>query len=345
MNAHELYMTRCFELAKMGLGRVAPNPMVGCVIVHENKIIGEGYHQKFGEAHAEVNAVQAVLRNGNLPALNKSKLYVNLEPCAHFGKTPPCTSLILQYKIPEVVIGCTDTHALVSGKGIGLLENNGVKVIPGILSKEARYLNRRFFTFHEQQRPYILLKWAQSLDGFMGLPGQKTTISGAASKTLLHKWRSEEQAIMVGTNTAREDDPELNVREWKGVNPTRIALDRSGKLSVSLRIFDRTQPTLVFTERITKSEKNLEFITIDFNGNIIPQIFSVLFSRGIQSVIIEGGPCLLTSFIKNGTWDEARIFISKKILSQGLKAPVIPGTCLSKDIAGEDELLIFQKIA
>ena len=347
-------MHRSIELARNGLGKVAPNPMVGCVIVSNDKIIGEGYHRQYGEAHAEVNAINSVKDKENLKT---ATLYVNLEPCAHHGKTPPCTDLILKHKIPKIIIGCVD-GSKVSGKGIEKLKRAGCNVITGILENEARALNERFFTFYEKKRPYIILKWAQTMDGFItNGKGEPNRISNELSHTLVHKWRSEEGAIMVGTNTAHLDNPQLNVREWSGKNPLRVVPDRTLRLSKNLHLFDKSTPTVVFTsfnEKATqekaklhppsfdfsqdtppdcrqarlqgglKYEKNLEYVNINFKKNIIPQILEELYKREIQSIIIEGGSQLLHSFLKNDSWDEMRVFISNKIFGNGIKAPELP---------------------
>jgi len=350
-------MQRCIELARNGLDNVAPNPVVGCVIVSNGKIIGEGYHRKYGEAHAEVNAINSVKDKENLKT---ATLYVNLEPCCYHGKTPPCTDLIIRHKIPKAVIGCTDPAPKVSGKGIEQLKGAGCKVTYGTLERECKELNRRFFTFNEKKRPYIMLKWAQTMDGFItNGKGEPAWISNELSHTLVHKWRSEEQAIMVGTNTAHLDNPQLNVREWSGKNPLRVVLDKTLRLSKDLHLFDRSIPTVVFTSCEKKSQKNLEYVNIDFKNPIIPQILEELYRREIQSIIIEGGAELLNSFIKNDIWDEMRVFIGNKIFGNGIKAPELPGPTpipgarevpthrnsnigfKKEDIAG-DELLIFR---
>lgn len=345
MTVDEKYMMRCLEIAKMGSGSVAPNPMVGCVIVNNEKIIGEGFHQKYGKAHAEVNAIYSAEKRHAL-SLPDSTLYVNLEPCSHFGKTPPCVDLILQKKIPKIVIGCSDTHKKVDGKGVEKLKNNGCDVTIGILEKESREINKRFFTFHEKERPYIILKWAQTLNGLItGTENGvaiKSQVSNFKSQILLHKWRTEEQALMVGTNTAIIDNPMLNVREWSGKGPIRIVIDKTLRLSPDLHLFDQTQPTIVFTSKKRSSGKNLFYLPINFNENIIPQVLSELYKRQIQSLIVEGGTQLLNSFILSGLWDEARVFTAKKTFSKGVKAPEISGTLISKEKIGEDDLMVFR---
>ena len=340
-------MKRCLELARLGLGSAAPNPMVGSVIVYRGKIIGEGYHQKCGEAHAEVNAINSV---NNSELLMESALYVNLEPCSHYGRTPPCSKLILDKKIPHVIIGCIDTFAQVAGKGIEMLEAGGCKVTTGILEKESRELNKRFFTFHEKQRPYIILKWAQTRDGFIDVIREKDSkekpvwITNQLSKMLVHKWRTEESGIMVGTNTAELDNPMLNVREWNGNNPVRIVLDRQLRLNTSLHLFDGKNKTLVFTEKQKQSVKNIEYIQIDFNKNELNQVFKELYNRDIQSVIIEGGKDLLDSVIAQGLWDEARIFTGDMLFSTGIEAPKIEGKTISNELLHESGLKVLSAI-
>lgn len=333
-------MRRCFELAVNGLGNVAPNPLVGCVIVNEGKIIGEGFHQYYGGAHAEVNAIHAVK---NKEALKSSTLYVNMEPCAHRGKTPPCTDLITSHGIPEVLIACMDTHE-VSGDGVSILKESGCKIIAGVLEEEAKTLNQRFLTFHEKKRPYIILKWAQSADGFIdGIRnnGKPVQISGKLSKYLAHKWRSEEQAIMVGTKTALADNPRLNVREWRGNNPLRIVLDKSLKLPSHLHLFDGSQSTIVFTSKQKEPEEHLEYIVIDFEQDVLSQVMKTLCEREIQSLIVEGGSILLNSFLDKGLWDEAKVFNSNMMLGKGVKAPALPAVEYSRTDVDDDQLFIF----
>ncbi len=342
---HKKYIQRCISLAKNGAGFVSPNPMVGSVIVYNNIIIGEGYHQKFGNAHAEVNAINAVY---NKPLLRESTLYVNLEPCSHFGKTPPCTDLIIKNKIPRVVIGCVDEHSKVAGKGILKLQNSGIDVKSGVLEKESIELNRRFFTFHKKKRPYIILKWAQTLDGFIDITRTKNNLShprwitNDISRSLVHKWRAEEAAIMVGTNTAEKDNPKLNVREWTGQNPVRVVLDRSMRLSNQLFLFDQSIPTIVFTEENVMSKRNLDYVKINFEDHVIKQILNYLYEKEILSIIIEGGQKLLTSFIKQFLWDEARVFIGNKLFYDGVKAPELNESVAEQLQLEESKLLIFR---
>jgi len=319
-------MKRCVELARLGAGSVAPNPMVGCVIVHRGKIIGEGFHQKHGEAHAEVNAINAV----NRPEfLKESTLYVSLEPCAHHGLTPPCSDLIVQKQIPRVVIGTIDPFSEVAGKGIEKLRKAGIEVEVGFLEKECRELNKRFFTFHEKKRPYVILKWAQTLDGFIDIDrnrkdfGEPTWITGDLALRLVHKIRSEENAILVGTNTAEKDNPSLTVRHWTGKNPLRAVIDKNLRLSPALNLFDGTSETLVFNAKKNDLTANTEWIKIDFEQEITPQILTTLHHRKILSLIVEGGKRLLEGFIRQNLWDEAHVFIGNKFFYSGISAPKI----------------------
>jgi diaminohydroxyphosphoribosylaminopyrimidine deaminase/5-amino-6-(5-phosphoribosylamino)uracil reductase len=334
-------MKRCFELALKGLGQVAPNPMVGCVIVKGDKIIAEGYHQKFGESHAEVNAINSLEEGFDL---TDCTLYVNLEPCSHHGKTPPCSDLIISKKFKKVVIGNMDSNPLVAGKGIEKLKNAGIEVEAGILEKEGRELNKRFFTFHEKKRPYIILKWAQTNDGFVSklpLPTNKSEnwITCEESKKTVHVMRSQEQAIMVGTNTVINDNPELTVRLAEGKNPIRIVLDRDLKLKSSFKIFNSAAETLVFTEFRKIEAGNIKYFKIDFTTNILSQILNKLYELNITSVIIEGGTPLLQSFIKENLWDEAGIFVNpNKNFVSGIKAPEFNLEKASKEKSGMDLL-------
>ena len=339
---HELYMQKCLRLARKGLGSVAPNPMVGCVIVHNNKIIGQGYHKKFGQAHAEVNAIKSVK---NKLLLKKSTLYVNLEPCSHHGKTPPCTDLIIHHHIPCVVIGTADTNHFVKGKGIKKIIKKGVDIKTGILEKECREINKRFFSFHEKKRPYILLKWAQTGDGFIAKAGQTKIewISSAASQKLAHQWRSEEQAVMAGTNTALIDNPQLTVRHRKGKNPLRIVMDRNLRIPQSHHLLDSSTPTIVFNAQKTSKKNLTEYIKINFERNTEEEILNKLFKKNIQSVIIEGGALLINSFINKGLWDEAKVFTSNKKFNSGTAAPAMPVNAVkkSKKYIEEDTLITW----
>ncbi len=344
MNNNEFYINHCLGLALNGLGQVAPNPMVGCVIVANEKIIGEGYHQLYGQAHAEVNAINAVQ---DKELLKTATLYVNLEPCSHFGKTPPCADLIIASHIPRVVIGGVDSNSLVSGKGIEKLKNAGVIVEVGVLEQECKQLNYRFFTYHEKKRPYIILKWAQTRDGFIDASrteeNQKALqISNADAKKLVHKWRSMEQAIMVGTNTALLDNPQLTVREVEGKNPIRITIDKWLRIPKDFHLFDGSTPTLVFTSSDAASVNNLEYIKINFELPLVPQFIDELYKRNIQSVLVEGGEQLLNSFIQANCWDEARVFVSETKIGKGVNAPVLNTDPIDHENISGDVLLIYK---
>ena len=343
MKIHEKYIKRCIELAKNGLGTTYPNPLVGSVIVYENQIIGEGWHRKAGEPHAEVNAVNSV-KDKSL--LSKSTIYVSLEPCSHFGKTPPCCDLIIEHQIPNVVVGTVDPNEKVAGNGIKKLIAAGANVTVGVLEKECNELNKRFFTFHQQKRPYIILKWAQSQDGFLSPEKEieqdrkPVWITNAYSRQLVHKWRSEEQAILAGTQTVIDDNPKLNTRDWSGNNPVRVVLDQNNRIPKESFVFDNTVKTIVFTKSETNlSAENTNFEVIDFNQNIIPQILAVLHRNQIQSIIIEGGLQTLQSFIDENIWDEARIFIGNISFEKGTKAPMIQMKNPIKTYIQSDELL------
>lgn len=336
-------MERCLQLARNGLGHVAPNPMVGCVIVHKERIIGEGFHTEYGSPHAEVNAIASVQDQA---LLKEATLYVNLEPCAHHGKTPPCADLIIKKGIPEVVVGCRDPFLEVDGKGIEKLEAAGVKVTVGILEAEALELNRRFMTFHQKKRPYVMLKWAQTLDGFMDKMRNDDVginwISGPAAKRAVHLWRSQEQAIMVGTNTALVDDPHLNVREVDGKDPLRIIIDRELKIPAESHVLDGSIPTVVFTEKEAENRPNVEYVLNESSKDLLNEILAHLYNRGVQSVIIEGGRKLLMSFLVQDKWDEARVIIGTDNFGRGLQAPVIAKRPIKKDKLGEDILLTYR---
>ena len=324
---HEIFMRRCLELARQAEGLTYPNPMVGAVVVYQNQIIGEGFHRKAGGAHAEVVAINSV-RNREL--LKLSTLYVNLEPCAHYGKTPPCALLIRESEIPEVVIGCVDTFSEVAGKGIEILKSAGVEVTAGILERESRNLNCRFFTYHEKKRPYIILKWAETEDGFIDIEretiagNRPTWITGDEERRFVHKWRSCEQSILVGSQTALMDNPSLTVRDWDGKNPLRLLLDRDGKLTENYALFDGETPTLVFTNNLKEAKHNIEYISVLPHQNPLDIILETLYGRQIQSLIVEGGAKLLNKFIETDLWDEARVFVGENIrFEKGVKAPHI----------------------
>jgi diaminohydroxyphosphoribosylaminopyrimidine deaminase/5-amino-6-(5-phosphoribosylamino)uracil reductase len=344
MVQHEKYMQRCIELAGLGLGTVSPNPMVGAVVVFEDKIIGEGYHCKYGEAHAEVNAIEQVVNKyPNSPELLKqSTIYVSLEPCAHYGKTPPCADLIIKHQIPKAVVGCRDPFAQVDGKGIEKLKEAGIDVIVGVLEKECQWLNRRFFTRVQKHRPYIILKWAQTTDGFFA-PDDNSQhwITGIESRKLVHQWRSEEDAVLIGKNTAAIDNPQLNVRYGNGKWPKRVVIDRKLELNLNLNIFDQSVETFIFNEVKTDIDGKNKYIALEDFERYVPQyILFQLYLQDIQSVIIEGGAHTLNSFIEAGLWDEARIFTGKEELKKGIKAPVISGENIGEYSSGNDKLVI-----
>lgn len=321
---HEQYMGRCLQLAKLGQGRTGTNPMVGSVLVHDGMIIGEGYHEQYGQAHAEVNCLASV-KEEHLPLVAHATLYVSLEPCAHFGKTPPCADLIIEKRIPKVVIGCRDPFPLVDGKGIEKLQAAGVEVVLGVLEEECRELNKRFFTFHTEHRPFIILKWAQTADGSIANGNyRRLMISNPMTNRLVHRWRSEEMSILVGTNTALFDDPELTTRLWPGPNPVRLVVDMGLRLPASLKLLDGEHRTIVFNKLRHSEHFNLLYYQVTEDVSLVHQILNALCQLKIQSVLVEGGPTLLQSFIDEGLWDEARI-ITNEILSvvSGLPAPRI----------------------
>ena len=331
MNIHEKYIKRCIEIAKNGLGSTRPNPMVGCVIVHNNVIIGEGFTSAYGGNHAEVNAIHSVV---DKTLLKHSTLYVTLEPCSHFGKTPPCSDLIIKHNIPQVVIGCIDDNIEVAGKGIEKLKNAGCYVTVGVLEAECREHHKRFFTFHNKKRPYIILKWAETQDGFIA-PETKNEqkpvwISNLYSRQLTHKWRSEEQAILVGTNTVLQDNPSLTVRDWTGQNPTRIVIDKHLKLPKNMAVFNGEAETIVISKN-----------NVDFSKQIAQQICDLLVLKNINSVIVEGGKHTLQTFIDANLWDEARVFIGNISFGKGIKAPQIMGRLISEENIMGDSLKIF----
>ncbi len=322
-------MARCLQLARLGAGHTGSNPLVGAVLVHGSRIIGEGYHQVYGGPHAEVNCIDAV-KEEDRPLICEATLYVSLEPCAHFGKTPPCADLIIRHRIPRVVIGSQDPFAAVNGKGIGQLKAAGIDVKTGLLEKECLELNRRFFTFHTKRRPYIILKWAQTADGYIGnkvTTGKKPhrlRISNEFTDRRVHKWRSEEKAILVGAGTALHDNPALTNRLWTGPSPVRLVIDRQLRLPGSLRLFDRSQPTIIFNTRQDEETPNLRWFRIDPGQDTLTQVMTALYQLQLQSVLVEGGAELLQSFIDEGLWDEARIIqapAGKPADMEGVKAP------------------------
>lgn len=319
----EKYMRRCIELARNGRCNVSPNPMVGAVIVHEGKIIGEGYHVRSGEAHAEVNAIRSVK---NPALLKESTIYVSLEPCAHYGKTPPCADLIVEKQIPRIIIGCGDPFGKVAGRGIQKLRDAGREVVVGVLEEECRALIKRFVTFHTLCRPYVILKWAESADGYIDrhrTEGRPEVLSTPLTAMLVHKMRAESDAILVGTRTALLDNPSLTVRNWAGRNPVRLVLDHELSLPQDLHLFDGSVKTLVFTAKEHPGRMNVEYIRADYTKDILPQVMETLYRRGLQSLLVEGGAQLLQSFIRAGLWDEIVVEKSSRFLHNGVKAPEI----------------------
>ncbi len=324
MKIHEKYISRCINIAKNGIGSTAPNPMVGCVIVYNHKIIGEGFTSPYGGAHAEVNAINSV-KDKSL--LKKATLYVTLEPCSHFGKTPPCSNLIIEHSIKNVVIGCLDDNKKVAGQGIAKLNEAGCNVIVGVLEEACKEHHKRFFTFHNKQRPYIILKWAETANGLIAplhkKEKQPVWITNQYSRQLVHKWRAEEQAILVGANTVLEDNPSLTTRDWQGKHPIRVVLDKHDKLSKEFKVFDNKSDTIVI------------------NKTTAEDICNSLFEANINSVIIEGGAKTLKLFIDSGFWDEARVFIGESFFKEGIAAPKITGQLISKQQILNDMLKIY----
>lgn len=338
MESPKKFMQRALELAGLGLGSVGKNPMVGCVITHENEIIGEGYYQKFGGAHAEVNAIAAV-KDETL--LAKSTAYVTLEPCSIFGKTPPCTDLLIKKKIPRVVVACIDPNASINGNGIRRLTESGVEVQVGVLNKEARELNNRFFTFHQKKRPYVILKWAQTTDGFIARENfDSKWITNKYSRQLVHKWRAEEDAILVGKNTALYDNPSLTTRAWHGKNPTRILLDSQLQIDKQNNLFNDEANTLAFNQLREGEEKSNKWIRV--NNEDPKAILSVLQKEGVLSIIVEGGAKVLKSFVDSNFWDEARVFTGNENFKNGISAPLIDGTVIHQERIFEDHLTIYK---
>ena len=341
----EMYMGQCIKLAQKGAGFVAPNPMVGCIIVHDGKVIGEGYHQKYGEAHAEVNAINAVQ---NHEQLKTSTLYVSLEPCSHYGKTPPCSDLIVQKQIPRVVIGIKDPFSKVAGNGIKRLKNAGIKVVVGVMEDECKKLNKRFFTFHQKKRPYIILKWAQTLDGFIDVErgsenyGQPTWITNQTARVHVHKTRAEEAAILVGTNTAIKDNPSLTVRDWQGNNPLRLVFDRQLKLPPYLNIFNEDAETVVFNSLQGGQKGHVCFVKLDNEKDTVPQVLAYLHQREALSLIVEGGAQTIQHFVKLNLWDEAHVYEGPVKFHKGVTAPKLQGVLVGKMAFDESSLSIIK---
>lgn len=338
-------MQRCLQLALSGAGKVAPNPMVGAVLVYNGNIIGEGYHQQFGEAHAEVNCIKSVSEH-NKALISKSTLYVSLEPCAHFGKTPPCAEFIVTQKIPRVVIGCRDSYKEVDGKGTAKLLAADIEVITGILEAEAKEINKRFFTFHQLARPYIILKWAQSNDHKIAHADfSSVMISGDITNRLVHKWRSEEAAIMIGTNTALHDNPMLNTRLWPGKNPIRVVIDKNLQLTASSNLLlPGKGSTIIFNNKKDEEIDGVIYKKIDPSQAALPQILQQLYGQNINSVLVEGGAKLLQSFIDAGVWDEARVITNEQLtIGDGIAAPVLKNEALIKTAKPGTDLIQYFK--
>ena len=332
MNLHEKFINRCIEISKFGVRAAMPNPSVGAVVVCDDIIIGEGYTSKYGGNHAEVNAINSVIDKS---LLSKSTIYVSLEPCSHFGKTPPCADLIIDSNIPNIIIGCLDSNEKVAGNGVKKLRDAGRNVIVGILEKECMASNKRFFSFHEKKRPYIILKWAESQDGYISpitkIEKKPLWITNEISRQLVHKWRTEEHAILVGTQTVLDDNPQLTARNWVGQNPIRIVLNLNNRIPASSFVFDNAAETLMITKD-----------NINPTNNLAQEICDILYQKNIQSVIIEGGQKTLQTFIDANIWDEARIFKGKNIFENGTKAPLLIGNLLEKKTILDDELMIFR---
>lgn len=346
MLSHKIVLNRAIELAKLGAGSVSPNPMVGAIVVEHNQIIGEGYHQKYGEAHAEVNAIQQVLNRYKdaEERLKRATIYVTLEPCSHFGKTPPCADLIIKHQIPRVVIGSLDPFESVNGKGVEKLKTAGIEVITGILEEECKALNERFFTRVQKQRPFVILKWAQTADAFFAPEnGEQKWISGEEAQRCVHLWRSQEDCILVGKNTALADNPQLNVRLIKGRNPKRAVIDKNLDLPSHLHLFDHSIETFVFNAVKSDLQEKTLWVAIEDFDYFLPQyVLFQLYLQDIQSVIIEGGTQTLQTFIDAGLWDEARIFTSPIFWGSGIKAPLIKGNIKEKSLIGQDQLTILK---
>ncbi len=337
----ELFMRRALELAKLGIGSVSPNPRVGCVVVHDSRIIGEGWHKRWGEAHAEVNAITSVVDKG---LIRQSTVYVNLEPCSHFGKTPPCSDLLIRSGVKKVVIANSDPNPLVSGEGVRKLRAANIEVVTGVLEAEGHELNKRFFTFYKDKRPYIILKWAQTSDGFIAHTNLDSRwISNEYSRQLVHRWRSEEDAVLVGTRTAAHDHPQLNVRDWTGRDPVRIVIDRFLRLPATLPLWKGPQPTLCYNLLKHEQQGNTTRVRVDEEGFLV-QLVSDLYKRNIQSVIVEGGAQTLQLFITSGLWDEARVFYSTRAFGTGIAAPIFNGAVKSSEEISTDELKIWSRV-
>ena len=341
-------MRRCLELAKLGIGAVSPNPMVGALLVHEGKIIAENYHQQFGGPHAEalvVGEVRSTYGEAAEAVFRDATLYVSLEPCAHYGKTPPCAKLLADHRIGEVVVACRDPFDQVNGQGIALMESAGIRVTEGVLAEESRWLNRRFITRVSQQRPYVILKWAQTADGYMAPEdGTQRWITGAGAKQLVHRWRSEEDAVLVGTRTALVDNPQLNVREWQGRNPRRVLIDKDLAVGATAHLLDGSAETFVFNATRADWTGNTKYIALENFDWYLPQnVLYQLYLMDVQSVIIEGGRKTLDRFIEAGLWDEARVFTSPQVWGAGIAAPIWHAAQATSQQVGTDRLHIYYR--
>lgn len=342
---HKRFMQRCLELAVLGAGHVAPNPLVGAVLVHNDRIIGEGYHKKYGGPHAEVHCIDSV-SEADRSLISQSVMYVSLEPCAHFGKTPPCADLLIRHKIPLVVVGCRDPFPEVDGKGIEKMRAAGIDVIVGVCEEDAKAINKRFFTYHTAFRPYITLKWAQTADGFIaGIPGERLLISNAFTNRFVHRWRSEEAAILVGTNTAMQDDPQLNTRHWTGPDPVRLVIDLELRLPDTLQLFNGTSKTIVFNAIRQGEKKGIHYHQVDRKKELVQQILKSLYQLRINSVLVEGGAVLLQSFIDTGYWDEARVITNTSLTAgSGLPAPrLLMAESVYTEQIQTDTIQVFQR--
>lgn len=348
MKIHEKYIKRCIELAKKGLGTTSPNPSVGSVIVCDGIVVGEGYTSPYGGNHAEVNAINSI---EDKSLLGQATIYVSLEPCNHFGKTPPCSDLIIKHKIPNVVIGCIDPFEKVAGTGIEKLKASGCNVVVGVLEHECIDSNKRFFTYQNKKRPYLILKWAETKDKFIsphlsllpkGEEAKPIWITNKYSQQLVHKWRAEEDAILIGTNTAINDNPKLNVRNWVGKNPVRVVLDRELRIPKNYHIYNGQVRTIILTEKKEQLSDSVTFEHLDYSKNMVQQICSVLYEYRLQSIFIEGGKQTLETFIESGLWDEARIFIGDTSFDSGLKAPIVKGKIISETGIKGDLLKIIR---
>jgi diaminohydroxyphosphoribosylaminopyrimidine deaminase / 5-amino-6-(5-phosphoribosylamino)uracil reductase len=341
LNIHETYMHRCIELATLGAGNVAPNPMVGAVLVHNGQIIGEGYHKVYGGPHAEVNCIASVTEK-NKHFIPDASIYVSLEPCAHYGKTPPCADLIIREKIKKVFVGTRDPFVEVNGKGIEKLSAAGIEVTSGILETECKDLNKRFFTFHTRHRPYIILKWAQTADHKIGNAGNnRLIITNEFTNRIVHRWRSEEAGIMAGTNTVMLDDPQLTNRLWHGHSPVRVIIDMDLRLPSSLHVFDGSVKTIVFNALKHEENHNLIFYQVTRDVNLVHQVVNGLYQMKILSVMIEGGARLIQSFIDEGMWDEARVITNSKLISKGqsIASPILTESKLIREEKIFDDII------